>query len=280
MIRIRSWAKINLHLQVASKREDGYHCLQTVFARVSLHDDVFIEAKREPVVELFVNGGGGVPHGPKNIAFKAARWYLNRFKINWGVKIIINKRIPPGSGLGAGSSNAGAVIRGLAQFFGEWDPKVVVEAVSLGADVPFFIMDVPFAYAEGVGEVMEVIEPERGFDEKIALLYPGFGVSTKEAFELFDAEEKSDLSLLSKDEIISTFKSSDWESMSRLFFNHLEVPVFKKHPELAQNKKFLKEKGALFSLMSGSGSTVYGIFGEEIKLEPPSGGEVFWCEFI
>ncbi len=278
MIRIKSWAKINLHLQVSSKREDGYHCLETIFARLSLHDDVFIEAKREPIVELFIDGFDNVPQGPKNIAFKAAKWYLNRFKINWGVKIVINKKIPPQSGLGAGSSNAGAVIRGLAQFFGEWDPQLVVDSVVLGADVPFFVMDVPFAYAEGVGEIIEPLEPKRKFDEKIALLYPGFGVSTKEAFELFDAE-KNVMPLLSKEEMVSSFKSGDWNKMKQLFFNHLETPVFKKYPEIARNKEFLI-KNSMFALMSGSGSAVYGIFPDKFKLDVPWKAELFWCEFI
>ncbi len=278
MIRVKSYAKINLHLAVLSKRQDGYHNLQTIFARISLYDEVFLEAKREPVVELLVRGDKGVPQGSRNLAFKAARWYLNRYKIEWGVRILIDKKIPPKSGLGGGSSNAAAVIRGLGQFFKEWDPEIVRDSVVLGADVPFFISDIPFAYAEGIGEIIEPIE-NLSFREKVALICPDFGVSAKEAFELYDKFGSGHGKIMEKNHLIETLLSEDWKKMKDVFFNDLEAPLFKKYPDLLLNKDLLINEGSLFSLVSGSGSSVFGIFEDKKDFVCPK-GELIWCEFI
>jgi 4-diphosphocytidyl-2-C-methyl-D-erythritol kinase len=272
MIRERAYGKINLHLQVTGKREDGYHTLNTVFARISLYDTVYVEAVREPIVDLVINGPYELPKGPSNICYKAARWYLSRYGIkDWGVKIIVEKRIPPGSGLGGGSADAGAVIRALTRFFGEADPDLVKDSAEIGADVPFFVSGYSLAYAEGIGEELEPIDavPE---NTKVFLCLSDFRVSAKEAYEGLDRIYEDVLRkypLVYKKRLIDTAKGGDVLSFSEVFFNHLEEPVFKKYPKLLEVKQGLEEKGFPFVLMSGSGSTVYALASQEI--EAPEG---------
>ena len=259
MLKEKAFAKVNLHLQVTGKRKDGYHTLQTIFAKISIHDTVYIEAIREPKVELSVRGQFHTPTGPKNIAFKAAQWYLKRYGIkNWGVKIIVEKNIPPGSGLGGGSSDAAAVIRAMVRFFGEKDPQLVEASSTIGADVPFFVSDVSVAYAEGIGEKIEPIKVDLSH-LPLHLWIGDFPISTKEIFDLFDSFRDEVLSKkppLPKARLIECTKDANPEAFRSTFFNHLEEPVFSRYPKIADVKKTLQQLGA-FCLMSGSGSTVY-----------------------
>ena len=282
MLKEKAHGKINLHLQVEGKRDDGYHTLLTLFALISLHDTVFIEAHRDPSVELCIRGDYPLPQGSKNIAYKAARWYLARYGIkNWGVKITIEKRIPPGSGLGGGSSDAGAVIRALVRFFGESDPDLVRDSVEIGADVPFFVSGAHLALASGVGEQIEPLSA-RIAPPGLLVAVPPFSLSTKEVYEAFDALQKEAHSLhppLEKSAIADAASSGDASSFRELFYNHLELPVFKKHPELEAAKKRFYEAGAIFAQMTGSGSALFALCSG--SFEPAlSGFTLYPCELI
>ena len=271
MLRERAYAKVNLHLQVEGKREDDYHLLKTIFAKVSLHDDVFVEAVREPVVELVVNGPYPVPQGPSNIAYKAAKWYLSRYGIkNWGVKIVIEKRIPPASGLGGGSSDAAAVIRALLRFFGEKDPELVRDSSEIGADVPFFVSGASVALAGGIGEKLQPVDVGKGTG--LWLAFSSIRISAKEAYDLLDGiyqEVLEKYPLVGNDEILRVVKAWDVDAFGELFFNHLEVPIFKRYPELEKVKRAFLEAGSPFTLMSGSGSTVFAF--RTLACRPPVG---------
>ena len=280
MLREKAYAKVNLHLQVEGKREDDYHLLKTIFAKVSLHDDVFVEAVREPVVELVVNGPYPVPQGPSNIAYKAAKWYLSRYGIkNWGVKIVIEKRIPPASGLGGGSSDAAAVIRALLRFFGEKDPELVRDSSEIGADVPFFVSGASVALAGGIGEKLQPVDVGKGTG--LWLAFSSIHISAKEAYDLLDGiyqEVLEKYPLVGGDELLRAVKAWDVDAFGGLFFNHLEVPIFRRYPELEKIKKAFLETGSPFTLMSGSGSTVFALRVQ--GCEPPAGLEVAEVEIV
>ena len=278
MVRIKAYAKVNLHLQVESERPDGYHNLKTVFAKIDLHDVVYVEAQREPIIKVDVTGEYQSPSGARNIAFKAAKWYFKRYGINWGAKILIEKRIPPGGGLGGGSSDAAAVIKGFRKIFGEWDTEVIKDSAAIGADVPFFVLDTPIAFAEGIGEILTPVDVK--LENPLVLIIPGIFISTKEIFELFDKNKShKELPLLTENKIIEVIESKDWGLIQKTFYNHLEIPVFEKYPNLREIKHKLYEKGALFSLMSGSGSTIYGVFDKERELKIDN-YKIIWCKFI
>ncbi len=261
MLKERAHAKLNLHLQITGVREDGYHTLSTVFVRVSLYDLVMVEFLREPVVEVRILGDYKVPQGPDNVVYKAVKWYLARYGIKgWGAKVLVEKRIPPGSGLGGGSADAGATIRALVRFFKEYDDGLVADSARIGADVPFFVADVPVAYAEGVGEVLEPVDVDFS-SVGFYLSIPPVAVSTARAFSLFDGmreEVLSEYPLLSREEIVEVLKSGDPAVWAGRFFNHLEIPVFKEHEAVKKEKERLLNMGFPFVLMSGSGSAVYG----------------------
>ncbi len=280
MLRERAYAKVNLHLQVEGKREDDYHLLKTIFAKVSLHDDVFVEAVREPVVELVVNGPYPVPQGPSNIAYKAAKWYLSRYGIkNWGVKIVIEKRIPPASGLGGGSSDAAAVIRALLRFFGEKDPELVRDSSEIGADVPFFVSGASVALAGGIGEKLQPVDVGKGTG--LWLAFSSIHISAKEAYDLLDEIYREVLEkypLVGGDELLKAVKAWDVDAFGKLFFNHLEMPIFRRYPELEKIKRAFLETGSPFTLMSGSGSTVFAFRPQDC--EPPAGLEVAEVEIV
>ena len=261
MIKEKAYAKLNLHLQVVGKREDDYHLLNTLFVRISLHDLVMVEAIREPAVELSISGPYRVPQGAKNIAHKAARWYLKRYGIRgWGVKILIEKRIPPAGGLGGGSADAAAVIRAMVRFFGERDPKMVEESAEIGADVPFLLSDYSVALASGIGERLRPVEADLSAF-KFHLFTSEEGLSTKDVFELFDKlseEAASKHPPLEEDAIVEVAKSCDLERFKKRFFNHLEIPVFRIRPDLEELKRKLIKRYP-FVLLSGSGPTLYAV---------------------
>ncbi len=280
MLREKAFAKVNLHLQITDVREDGYHNLQTVFVRISLHDNIYIEAKREPVVELSIDGPYTVPTGPKNIVYKAARWYLKRYGIkNWGVKIAIEKRMPPGSGLGSGSSDAGAVIRGLIRFFGEKDDKLLEDIAEIGADVPFFVSNYSVAVAEGVGEKLFPIEVDLKGRE-VWVFIPDFSLSTKEIYEEFDKMQDEVLKekpLLDRGKILEVVKTADFSLYSQHFFNHLEYPAFRRCPGLSDLKRLLVGNST-FAQMTGSGSGFFALgFKEETEVDVPFKYKATFC---
>ncbi len=251
----RSPAKVNLSLRIVGRRPDGYHLLDSVFAAVDLCDDIAVavrdlRAGAEPVVEVRCDRPD-VPTDARNLAARAARVLLCERGIGARVAIDLEKRIPPGSGLGGGSSNAATVLAGLNARLGLGvEPLRLRElALSLGADVPFFL-DGGVARVGGVGEL---VEPIAWSDLHLVLAIPSVAVSTAWAFEAYDERAASSAP---GDEAAP--RAAGLVPDGRLFVNALEAVVFARYPELATLKRDVLAAGAAAAVMSGSGSAILG----------------------
>lgn len=265
MIRADAYAKINLVLDITGKREDGYHELKSIMQELSLHDHVDLEVNPDPYVKLFVTGGDGIPSDASNIAVKTANLIRETFRISEGVIIHISKRIPAEAGLGGGSADAAAVIRGMNVLFGlgMTTEQMMELGVKIGADVPYCILG-GTALAEGIGEKLTVLPAMPGVP--VLLVKPVEGVYTQKAYEVFD--RLSSVTHPDTDGCVSLLNGKPESSSAwlRSFGNHcgnvLEPVAEKKIPQITEIKKVLTDNGAEFALMTGSGSTVFGVFAE------------------
>ena len=259
-MKIRAPAKINLTLRVVGKRADGYHLLDTLIVPVSLYDEIDIQqrptARRAaPLapVEIRCNHPQ-VPLGRDNIAYRAAELLMQKAKINRPVCIRIRKQIPIGAGLGGGSTDAAAVLVGLNRM---WKLRLSVRqlerlALQLGADVPFFIRAKP-ARARGIGEKLRLLPQLRR--RWLVLAYPGFPVATAWVY--------GNLSLKLTKVSVNTSIATPLESLDtldKLLVNDLEQVAIRRYPVIGRVKTTLSLAGAAGVLMSGSGSSVFGVF--------------------
>ena len=255
-ISFKTPAKVNLGLHILGKREDGFHELETLLQMVKLFDDIRIECIPRGL-EL-VCDQPDIPQDEGNLVIKAAKILQTKFPDRCkGARIHLNKNIPHGAGLGGGSGNAAGVLLGL-NFL--WDLKLkrkdlVLIASELGSDVPFFLFS-PCAIGRGRGEVLESVESSIRFC--ILMAYPGFTVSTAMVYGNLK------LKLTKRENNISILKNfllqSEYAQMGASWFNDLEPIVFKQYPWLSEIKKEMLTLGAKGALLSGSGSTVFGIF--------------------
>jgi len=256
-MKILSPAKINLFLHITGKRPDGYHDLVTVMCCVSLYDTIFLATRVKKTTVSCSNPE--VPEDETNIAFKAADLFFNRLNSQEGVKITIKKEIPVAAGLGGGSSNAAAVFLGLNRSYGypfSLDDLMAM-GTSIGADIPFFLFGKP-VLAKGIGEKLEVLNGLSSY--KVLLVYPGFGISTAEIYKKFDFG----LTKCKKKLKQSLLKNYIFDASYDLC-NDLETVVIPKYPDILAAKEALLNHGALGALMSGSGSTVFGLFSDHDK---------------
>ena len=280
-MKIRAPAKINLRLRVVGKRKDGYHLVDTIMVPVSLYDEI----------EILKTGSRGeleltchhplVPSGKNNLAYQAASLLLRERRIQDGVRIHISKRIPVGAGLGGGSTDAAAVLRGLNRLLGLNYPLKRLERISLslGADVPFFIRGVA-ARVQGIGER---VTPIRDFPRLwVVIAYPGFSVST--AWVYGNLRRKLTKSRLNTS-IISLLESPD--KIGRLLVNDLESVTASHYPKIGFLKEKLTRAGATGALMSGSGSSVFGVFSSRrrakqalLRLRKEEGIETFLARVL
>lgn len=250
-------AKINLGLNILRKREDGYHELETVFYPIGLKDGLeFIENKGNLVI--FSSSGLSLNIDPEeNIVVKAYRLLAADFPLP-GLDIHLHKVIPFGAGLGGGSSDAAFLLKGLNDYFelGLFVSQLKKYALKLGADCSFFLENKP-AFACGIGEQLQTINFSlKGY--YLVLVKPPFGVGTKAAY----AAIKPDIPKHSLPELI---KQSPDQWQTRIV-NDFEASVFPLFPAIAQIKTKLLELGAVYAAMSGSGSSVYGLFKTEPQL--------------
>ena len=247
-------AKINPSLYVLGKREDGYHDLAMLMQAVTLFDRITVTVKPGDAVRV-VCPGVVLPDGTRNIAADAARELLARSGRSYDVLIEIDKQIPVAAGLGGGSSNAATVLTGLNEMcrFGFEREALMQIGRGLGADVPFFI-DGQTAWATGVGDQLELVGemPPVWY----VLVNPGIAVSTSWVYQNLVLTSHGDLSKLRR--FPKTVKE-----LVRLLCNDLESVTMKHYPVLAEVKQHLVDNGALGTLMSGSGATVFGLFMDE-----------------
>ena len=250
-LRLFAPAKINLFLRVTGRRPDGYHTLSMLMQKLDLRDELVLE-RAASGIELRCPGGGA-PEGPENLAFRAADLFLARAGLDFGLRVTLKKRIPAAAGLGGGSSDAAAVLRGLNVLCGApLDAKTLAAlALELGADVPFFVHPAPAALAEGVGEILTPVEPLRGMT--VLLVNPGFAVSTAWAYRNLD------LTVAPPNDNFAGFPAGG-QALNHAPVNDLEPVVTARHPVVAELKAGLLREGATAALMSGSGPTVFGLF--------------------
>jgi 4-diphosphocytidyl-2-C-methyl-D-erythritol kinase len=262
-LKFKTPAKVNLGLHVHGKREDGFHELETIFQMVSLFDDVELELLSSGIkLECDMPG---IPTDDTNLACKAALLLRKSYQVEGkGVSIRLKKKIPFGAGLGGGSGNAAGVLMGLNRL---WDlnidrEKLFTLAAELGSDVPFFLTS-PCALGKGRGERLKVLESCSKF--QVLLVFPGFPIATSWVYQnlrLKLTKRPNNISILRKNLSLSNITS-----LGSQLYNDLESVVIQKFPEVKVVKDELWAWGALGVLLSGSGSTVFGIFDDPEKAQ-------------
>lgn len=254
---VRAHAKINLGLRVLGRRADGYHALSTIFHRVDLFDTLRLDAADGGIT--LECDAPGVPTDDGNLCVRAARLLLAEHPER-GVRMRLHKRIPIGAGLGGGSADAAAVLRFLPSLL---DLRVTEAerfsmALRLGSDVPYFLRD-GSAVARGRGELLTHFPFASPW--WIVLVNPGIHVSTAWAYGSLrprEAAEDPDPRAL-----LRQAADGDATALSLLLTNDFEEPVMAAHPEIRRVRVSMREAGAAGALMSGSGSTVFGLFETE-----------------
>ena len=241
--------KINIGLRVVRKREDGYHDLETIFYPVyGLHDELLVDRSED---FSFIQEGLTVDCSPTdNLIYKTYARMRERYPQIGNVKITFKKNIPFGAGLGGGSSDAAHMAIALNEIFalGLTREQLAQEVSPLGADCPFFVYNSP-CYAEGIGDKLIPINLDlTGL--RLLMIKPKCGVSTKEAYGGIVPKGCSDLFRVIQDRTELFLVAS----------NDFEDTVFSAHPELAEIKQRLLDAGAVYAAMSGSGSTIFGLF--------------------
>jgi 4-diphosphocytidyl-2-C-methyl-D-erythritol kinase len=248
MIKLRSFAKINLGLEITGKRPDGYHTLRTVFQTIDLSDELRLKEKAAPRVTL--NGSDRrVSWDDSNIIARACRLVYENYPLRRGFDIMVRKNIPPGSGLGGGSGNAAVMLLFLDRFFNLQIPggQLKEMAAALGADVPFFLHG-GTALAEGIGEELTPLAGIR--PRPVALFIPASPVSTAlifSRFRLTKARFPSKIQLF--------LRRGDFSVLE----NDLEKATFELFPEIREIKGKMLRGGCDLVQMTGSGSAVFGI---------------------
>jgi 4-diphosphocytidyl-2-C-methyl-D-erythritol kinase len=250
--------KINIGLRVVRKREDGYHDLETIFYPVmGLHDELEVEqvsddGNRESGIGFsFIQEGLAVDcKAEDNLIIKCYERMRARYPQIGDVRIRFKKNIPFGAGLGGGSSDAAHMAIALNEIFalGLSKEQLAQEVRPLGADCPFFVYNTP-CYAEGIGDKLTPISLDLS-GLRLIMIKPDCGVSTKEAYGGIVPKGSS--------ELFKTVQNSS--TLFNYAYNDFEDTVFKAHPEIADIKQRLLDAGAIYAAMSGSGSTVFGLF--------------------
>lgn len=249
-ITIKAPAKINLGLNVIEKRNDGYHNIETIFYPIHLCDELYINRAEKT---SFKCSDKNLPIDKSNLVIKAISKFEQYVQQSLSVEIYLEKKIPVGAGLGGGSSDAAAVLLGLNELF-NYNLKIEELrklAFSIGSDVPFFIKPLP-AFACSRGEELRYINLK--IDKPILIVHPGISVSTIWAYSKV-TPRKPQQSLFELSNI-----DLDDRNMINLISNDFESVVFQEFPEIKQIKQSLLNHAAMFALMSGSGSSVFGIF--------------------
>lgn len=255
-IEIDSYSKINLTLNILGKRRDGYHNIETIMQSINLNDRVFVREEKEGI-NIKCNHPQ-VPIDTQSLAYRSAEKILNRYRITKGVKIEIDKKIPLASGMAGGSANSASILVGINRLFSlnlsNEDLRVIGE--ELGMDVPFCIQNgIALAYHRG-----EKVTPLSPVNPPlwIVIINPGFEIPTKWAYNNLD------LSLIKREKnntkaMLEALKKGGARGIAKNLFNSFEELIIKKYPEIGKIKDRLIEEGTLGALMSGSGSTVFGI---------------------
>jgi 4-diphosphocytidyl-2-C-methyl-D-erythritol kinase len=254
-ITLECHAKVNVGLFIKGKRPDGYHDLETLFVPVhQFHDVLYLEKISAAYPSTFVFGGHKIQcDQDNNLVCRAYHLLKQQCPKVGNVRIELQKHIPVGAGLGGGSSNAAKTLLGLAQLFKlDMTPKDLLPiAAELGSDVPFFLHDEPM-FATGRGEVLSRFAFKA--PKSIRIITPPVQIETAEAYKLLNLAD------CHTDTQLKPLLEQAPDTWRRTVVNDFEKPLFAKYPELAEAKEKLYRAGATYASLSGSGSTVYGLF--------------------
>lgn len=259
-MKLKAYAKINISLDVTGKREDGYHLLRMIMQTIDLYDLITVEESMSGI-NITCNRPY-VPTDNRNLAYKAAKLFMENYDIRSGVNINIRKNIPVAAGLAGGSTDAASVLKSMRDIFkpSVEDKELMELGIKIGADVPYCIVG-GTALCEGVGEIVSPLKPFK--DYILVLVKPNFGVSTKDVYSALD------LSKIFKhpetDELMRAMEQGDIGFVSKNMKNILENVTLKKHQSLREIKKDFIKMEALGTLMSGSGPTIFGFFEDMLK---------------
>ena len=262
-MKIKAYAKINISLDIVGKREtDGYHLLRMIMQNIDLYDEIDVN-KQDEGITITCNKNY-VPVDSRNLAYRAAELFIEKYKISSGVKIDIIKNIPVSAGLAGGSTDGAAVLKALNIIFNTnaSDDELMELGLKLGADIPYCIKG-GTALCEGIGEK---ITPIKSFKDKILVLVkPAFGVSTKEVYKEFDINKA--INHPDTEYLIQAIENDDLVSVCDNMKNLLENVTLRKHKILMRIKNEMNSYGALGSMMSGSGPTVFAFFDDMLKAQ-------------
>lgn len=261
-MRIKAYAKINVLLDVVGKKENGYHLLEMIMQSIDLYDLIDVN-KIENGINIKCNKSY-IPVNSKNIAYKAAELFINTYGINEGVSINICKNIPTSAGLGGGSSDGAAVLKAMREIFHVKisDKELEELGVKIGADVPFCING-GTAFCEGIGEI---ITPMKKFQNKILVVVkPKFGVSTKWVYSEYD--KILNVRKPETEKILKAVKDDDVKEVSLNMANVLEDVTTSKYGIISKIKRDMIRFGALGSMMSGSGPSVFAFFEDSLSAQ-------------
>ena len=257
-IQLKALAKINLGLDVLRRREDGYHEVKMIMQTIGLHDDLEIRKTKTPGIQVKTNLYY-LPTNENNLVYKAAKLLMDEFQIQDGVSIQLKKRIPVAAGMAGGSSDGAAELWGINQMYGlGLSMQALMErGVRLGADVPYCIQR-GTALAEGIGEKLSVLPPMPKCT--ILIAKPGISVSTKFVYENLHANDLKPEQHPDVDSMIEAMRQKDLGLLCSRMGNVLETVTIPAYPVINEIKRTMMDNGAIGSMMSGSGPTVFGIF--------------------
>lgn len=259
--RVRAQAKINLVLRILARERSGYHSIETLLSRLDLSDEI---AVRTGVAGRTVDCTADLGPMEENLAYRAAMAYC---ETGWPDTFVIEieKRIPVGGGLGGGSADAGAVLRALNALRPQPIPHdaLLDIAAGLGSDVPFLTSNASLALAWGRGDRLLALRPLPPRD--VSLLTPAFGISTADAYS-WVAHDRGDFYRSLAGELTLEMLNN-WDSVQTIARNDFEPVVERKQPAVRALLHELQAQGATIAMLSGSGSTVFGIFGEGLSFD-------------
>ena len=257
---IKSYAKVNLGLKILDRLPDNYHSIFTIMQEIDLYDTIQIQKNNSGNITIDCDGSIKVPNDNNNLCIKAAKLIFKNYHINHGVDISLTKNIPVGAGLGGGSSNGATILCELNRIFelNISNQNLHDLAFELGCDIPFFING-GIQISEGKGEKLTKLDLDLT-EYFMLLIHPTFNVSTKWAYSFFKNNLVDNFEC---DKFRSFQDNLDWE----LFENDFENIIKSTYPEVVEIRKILESQSSLFVSLSGSGSTMFGVFKDFLKAD-------------
>ncbi|GFZ31277.1 4-diphosphocytidyl-2-C-methyl-D-erythritol kinase [Clostridium zeae] len=261
---LKAYAKINIALDVVGKREDGYHLLRMIMQTIDLYDVIHINKELSCDDIIITCDNPFIPTDSRNLCYKAAKLFKEKYNISNGVKIDIIKKIPMSAGMAGGSTDAAAVIKGMNDIFeiNATEEELLALGLQIGADVPY-CMKGGTALCEGIGEQIKPLKPFKNYI--LVVVKPPFGVSTKEVYGLLDIKRIYKHPRVNN--LIHEMNCGNIKFVAENMKNVLENVTIRKHPLIKGIKDSMINLGCLGTLMSGSGPTVFAFFEDMVKAQ-------------